>query len=328
MHHTVVSTPLRVSLLGGGADFAEFTKIRPRYVFGMGINKFIHFNAYPMPEVIPSRHRFQYSQTEEFSTLAGIKHPVIRAVLSENPPSTYINVAIASDLPGGSGLGSSSTFTCGLLHLIRHLNGQPHHPNLLAAHTIRLEQEVLKEAVGIQDQIYAALGNVQLIKLNQHSFSQVSIPNHFEEIIKRLFDESFLVFTNFLRSSSNTQKSFDVEKKKESVEQISEIADYFVDELYKTSDPWSLLAECVNESWKLKAQYCLSKDFYSINQIVEEALGNGALFAKLLGAGNGGFVFCSVPNDRQDQFLKCFEDRKVIKIKPSDYGSQAYILKQ
>ena len=328
MKHTVVATPLRVSLLGGGADFPELIKLRPRNVFGMAINKYIHFNAYPMPEVVPSRHRFQYSQTEEFSNIDDIKHPVIRAVLSELAPKNYINVAIASDLPGGSGLGSSSTFTCGLLHLIRHLNAYPHHPNLLAAHTIRLEQDVLKEVVGVQDQIYAALGNVQLIRLYETNFSQISISNNFEEIINRLYNESFLIFTDSLRSSSETQKSFDSGKKLESINKISEIADYFADNVCDAKYVWELLAECVNESWKEKSKYCISDDFIFINELVSEALANGALFAKLLGAGNGGFVFCSVPKDKQKDFLCYFKNKKVIQIKPSNYGSQAYEVRE
>ena len=117
-NHLIVKTPLRVSLLGGGADFNKYIKSRSRFLLGMGINYYIHMNSYPMPGIFQSKSRFQYSITEEFEDKNDIKHPVIRNVIKKYDLKKNINVSIASDMPSGCGLGSSSAFTCGLINLI------------------------------------------------------------------------------------------------------------------------------------------------------------------------------------------------------------------
>ena len=320
--HLSISTPLRVSLLGGGADFSHYISKKARYIFGMAINKYIHFNAYKMPEVVPKTHRFQYSKTEEFSDLNCILHPVIKAVLNYEKPTKFLNVAIASDLPGGSGLGSSSAFTCGLIHLVREVNQHSHNPNLLAYRTIEIEQKILKENVGIQDQLFAALGNVQLFRLLPSHYEQIALGVNLEILFNELECTSFLVFTNLLRSSHKVQEHTSSNFINNNyIEQISNISEVFYDKLFSTNSPIELLAECVNDSWEIKSKFSLGQHFDYINDIIDKTRKGGSRFSKLLGAGHGGFIYCSVPVAKQDNFFKKLEDYIIIKVKPSPYGS-------
>ena len=322
-NHIVVKTPLRVSLLGGGADFKAFIKEKPRYVLGMGINYYIHMNAYLMPGIFQSKNRFQYSQTEEFEDPKDIKHPVIRNVILKYGLSKNINASIASDMPSGCGLGSSSAFTCGMVNLINSFNGEMLSSEELAYETIHIEQNILKENVGIQDQILCSLGGINLIKLTSESFNTIISREINFLLHEKLKKRSFLVFTGITRESSKSQDKSDLNPNKENLTNlISEIAENFAKNYSKENDIWSFLKECVKESWKLKKQFALNKNKSDILELSEKCLESGAEFIKLLGAGDGGFIFCSVPENKQEKFIKMFDKNTVFKIKPSLFGSQ------
>lgn len=322
-NHIIVKTPLRVSLLGGGADFKEYIQKKPRFVLGMGINYYIHMNAYLMPGIFQSKSRFQYSQTEEFEDPNDIKHPVIRNIIKNYGLCKNINASIASDMPSGCGLGSSSAFTCGMINLINFFNGKSLSPEELAYETINLEQNILKENVGIQDQILCSLGGINLVKLTPRSFNTIISKEVNIVLQEKLKNRSFLVFTGITRKSSKSQDKSDLNPNKENLtNSISEIAYNFAENYSKENDIWSFLKECVIESWKLKKQFALNNNKSEILTISEKCLEKGAEFVKLLGAGDGGFIYCSVPEDKQESFTKMFAKNTVFKIEPSLSGSQ------
>ena len=321
--HLIVKTPLRVSLLGGGADFKKYIEKKPRFVLGMGINYYIHLNAYSMPGIFQSKSRFQYSKTEEFDDPKYIEHPVIRNVIIKYGLTKNINASIASDMPSGCGLGSSSAFTCGMINLINTHNGNMLTSEELAYETINLEQNILKENVGIQDQILCSLGGIKLIKLSNSNFETIISQKINILLNKMLKNRSFLVYTKITRESSECQSKSDLNPNKESlVNSISDIADEFANNYSKTIDIWSLLKECVIETWNLKKKFALNKNRNEILKISEKCLETGAEFIKLLGAGDGGFIYCSVPEEKQEKFINSFDKNTVFKIEPSLYGSQ------
>ena len=320
--HLICKTPLRVSLLGGGADFYKYIKRKPRYVFGMGINYSIHMNAYQMPGIIPKKSRFQYSKTEEFESFSNIEHPVIKAVMNKYGIRQGINVSIASDMPSGCGLGSSSAFTCGLINLINTFNYKAILNSELAYETIDIEQRILKENVGIQDQILCSLGGIRLLKLEENGFSHIFKSDLYNKIYEKLQKRSFLVYTNISRSSSEIQEEVDKDPDKEkSIESISEIAEYFVNNHPQYDDPWPFFSECIRKSWELKSRFVLSRNKKEIENLIQRSKDNGAEFIKLLGAGGGGFIFCSVPEEYQETFINSFKANTVFKIEPSINGS-------
>ena len=320
--HLICNTPLRVSLLGGGADFYKYIKKKPRYVFGMGINYSIHMNAYQMPGIIPKKSRFQYSKTEEFDKISEIEHPVIKAIMNKYGIRQGINVSIASDMPSGCGLGSSSAFTCGLINLINTFNYKTILNSELAYEAIDVEQRILKENVGIQDQILCALGGLRLLKLEENGFNHIFRNELYNKIYEKLKTRSFLVYTNISRSSSQIQEELDKDINKEkSIESISEISEYFVDQHSHHDDPWPLFSQCVRESWEIKRKFAITRNKLEIENIIDKSKESGAEFIKLLGAGGGGFIFCSVPEDKQEKFMNSFEENTVFKIEPSINGS-------
>ena len=158
-----------------------------------------------MPGIITNKSRFQQSKIEEFEFTSEIDHPVIKAVIEKYGLNQGINVSIASDMPSGCGLGSSSSFTCGLINLITKFNNNPIPNNELAFHAIEMEQKILKENVGIQDQILCSLGGIRLLKLEEDGFLNIFNSNLYNKLFDRLNRSSFLVYTNIQRSSSEIQ---------------------------------------------------------------------------------------------------------------------------
>ena len=288
----------------------------------MGINYSIHMNAYKMPGIIPKKSRFQYSKTEEFDQISEIEHPVIKAIMIKYGIRQGINVSIASDMPSGCGLGSSSAFTCGLINLINTFNYKKILNSELAYEAIDVEQRILKENVGIQDQILCALGGLRLLKLEENGFNHIFRNELYNKIYEKLKTRSFLVYTNISRSSSQIQEELDKNINKEKlIESISEISEYFVDQHIHHDDPWPLLSQCVRESWEIKRKLAITRNKLEIDNIIDKSQESGAEFIKLLGAGGGGFIFCSVPEDKQEKFMNSFEENTVFKIEPSINGS-------
>lgn len=163
-------TPLRVSFLGGGTDYPSYFRKSPGAVLGGTINKFIYIQALPLMPFSEQRYRVTYRTTESVDRLEDIQHPVIRESLRYYGWDSPLNIATMSDVPGGTGLGSSSAFTVGFINLLHKMRGIELTRYELARHAINMEQVILKETVGIQDQIHAAFGGLARYEFDADSF--------------------------------------------------------------------------------------------------------------------------------------------------------------
>lgn len=193
--------PLRISFFGGGTDYPDHYNRRPGAVLGSSINMYIHIVSLPMASFTVSRYHITYRIVEDVNEVEEIQHPVIRAVLSELAYPTPLNLAVLSDVPGGTGLGSSSAFTVGFLNLIYRLQGiQPTRYDL-AKEAIRIEHSVLRETVGVQDQLHAAFGGLSRYSFYKNDFSITPI-RITTECRDALNASMILVFTGFARHAS------------------------------------------------------------------------------------------------------------------------------
>lgn len=322
--HYSSSSPLRVSFLGGGSDFKNMIEIKDRIIFGMAINYFININAYKMPGLYPERTRIQYSKVEEVDKIEDIEHNAIREILKFKKIKG-INISIASDMPSGSGLGSSSSFTCGMLNILARTKGQSYTSMELANDAIHIEQEILKENVGIQDQILCATGGLKLIKLHKNGYSDISYLLNYKDLLASINKSSFLIFTGKLRQSSIVQKDIEsIPEKNKIVESISEISDFFYQESSKTKDQFGLLKNCLKETWENKKVISRMNDNNEFLNLIDKITNLGCSHFKLLGAGGGGFIYCLVDSNIREKFVNSFSINQIFQINASSNGSISY----
>lgn len=303
MFHTS-RTPLRVSLFGGGSDYPEWYRRRPGAVLGFTIDKYIYISALRLTAFVDYRYRLTYSRLEVGNDIAEIQHPVVRAVLTRESFSSPMDYSIQSDLPANAGLGSSSAFTVGFVSLISALKGISRTKLELAELAIDMEQNVLRERVGIQDQLHAAFGG-----LNHFTFEgdQFGIdPVHVSGAdLDRLADWLVLVYTGVKRHASEvlqTQIANTVQRKvDDELETMVELVGegHRVFETTHGDDLPVELARLLEESWRLKKRLSPNVSTPEIDDLYERCRRVGALAGKLCGAGSGGFLLMVVPPDRR-----------------------------
>jgi len=167
-------TPFRISFFGGGTDYPAWYREYGGAVVGTTINKYCYISFRRLPPFFEHRHRVVYSKIELPQTIEEIEHPAVRNVLREHEVSDGVEIQHYGDLPAKSGLGSSSSFTVGLLNALRAHKGLVSSPEWLAKEAIRMEQDVIREAVGSQDQISAAYGGTNFITFHTSGNFDVS----------------------------------------------------------------------------------------------------------------------------------------------------------
>jgi len=294
-------TPFRISFFGGGTDYPKWYRQHGGSVLGCTINKYCYLTVRELPPFFEHKHRIVYSKVENVKTIAEIEHPAVRAVLSEFAVTTGLEIHHDGDLPARSGLGSSSSFTVGLLHALNALRGQIASKATLAHEAIRIEQDVIQENVGSQDQIWAAYGGLNRIDFHTDGAFDVQplvIPS---ERRRALQDHLFLVFTGFSRYASEiaAAKIANLDQRTNHLKAMQAMVDQAASILASPTTPIDEFGALLHESWKLKRGLSNSVSNSSIDEIYEAGRSAGALGGKLLGAGGGGFMLFFVrPHDR------------------------------
>ena len=172
----ITRTPFRISFFGGGTDLPSWLENNDGHVISTTINKYCYINLRILPKIFDYNYRLRYYKTEETLNIDEIKHNSIRACLKHLKLSNKkIEIVHNADLPAASGLGSSSSFTVGLINTINNLLNIKTKKNFLAKKAIYIEQKILRESVGIQDQISTSYGGFNYIKLNKKDFKVIKI---------------------------------------------------------------------------------------------------------------------------------------------------------
>jgi D-glycero-alpha-D-manno-heptose-7-phosphate kinase len=306
----ICRTPLRVSFFGGGTDFPQFFSKHHGAVLGTAINKSIYHTVSHRPSwLFTEKIRFAYRKVELARSLEDIEHKPFREVLRFCGVEQDIEVNLASDLPSFSGLGSSSSFTVGLIKALHAYQGRHIGQDDLARSAIHVERNVLQEAVGLQDQIFAAYGGLNVIRFRGDSdFMVERVPIH-QDRLKEL-DQSLLLFYTGL-----TRKAQEVEQAK--IDNLGRIQDnlrnmlHLVDKAYDAltgNHSLSVFGELLHQTWMEKRQLAIGVTGTEIDRLYELGIRAGALGGKLLGAGGGGFMLFFVPIDRQPQVRAALRD--------------------
>jgi D-glycero-alpha-D-manno-heptose-7-phosphate kinase len=293
----ITRTPFRVSLFGGGTDYPAWYLEHGGAVIGTTIDKYCYLSVRHLPPFFDHKHRIVYSKIETVNAVNDIVHPAVRAVMTECPVDGGIEVHHFSDLPARSGLGSSSAFTVGLINALRGLNGKISSAQQLGLEAIRIEQNVIGEKVGSQDQIWAAYGGTNFIEFNQNGMINVS------RLIMRpgnhslLNDHILLFFTGFTRIAETiaVKKIENVNSKKAQLMTLQQMAFEARTILQSKSPEFTNIGLLLHDAWKLKRELADGVSNSMIDNIYDTGIKAGALGGKLLGAGGGGFMMFFAP---------------------------------
>jgi D-glycero-alpha-D-manno-heptose-7-phosphate kinase len=298
----ITRTPLRISFFGGGTDYPVWYQQHDGAVLSTTIDKCCYITCRYLPPFFDYHSRISYSRVENVNRNNAIEHPSVRACLQFMGIEEGVEVHHIADLPARTGLGTSSAFTVGLLLGLYALKGQMRDKRSLASDAIYVEQELLKEAVGAQDQVAAAFGGFNRIDFKSDGAIEakpiIVSPAKLQELERHLA----LYFTGFSRTASEiAQEQVKVTGQKErelsAMLQLVDEAENVIRNSGRSLDEFGRL---LHESWKIKRSLTHKITNASIDEIYAAGLGAGALGGKLLGAGGGGFMLFFVPPDRRE----------------------------
>jgi len=297
----VSRTPFRISFFGGGTDYPDWYRNHGGAVLGTTINKYCYLSLRRLPPFFKHRHRIVYSQVECVETLEQIEHPSVRAVFTSQRVETGLELHHDGDLPARSGLGSSSSFTLGLIHALRALDGKMSSPGFLAREAIRIEQQIIGEAVGSQDQIWAAFGGTNVITINQDDSFVVRPLIISKERREEFQSHLMLFFTGISRTASVVaiEKIANLQHRRAELEAIRTMVDEGADILGNPARPLTEFGTLLHDSWMIKRSLADNISTPLIDDIYHAARSAGALGGKVLGAGGGGFIMLFAEPERQ-----------------------------
>src|SRR5688572_18265214 len=318
-------TPFRISFFGGGTDYPDWFRERGGAVLATTIDKYCYISVRVLPPFFAHRYRLVYSVVENVASVADIQHPAVRAVLQTNGfQKVGLEIHHDGDLPARSGLGSSSSFTVGLINALEALEGRLISKEELARDAIHIEQCVLKEPVGSQDQISAAFGGFNRIEfLRDGSFDLRPIilpPERNAELQSHLM----LFFSGISRFSSDVARTKieNLQKRAGELTAMQMMVDQAISILRDPRAPIEQFGRMLHESWMLKRSLSDRVSTDVIDNIYETARRAGAIGGKVLGAGGGGFVLFFVPPDRQACVKDALKDLINVPFKFENSGSR------
>lgn len=306
----ITRTPFRISLFGGGTDYTAWFREHGGAVIGMAIDKYCYITVRHLPPFFEHRSRIVYSQVELVKEIAEIKHPAVRGILSDMGIDEGLEIHHDADLPARAGLGSSSSFTVGMINALHALNNRMISKERLAREAIRIEQDVLKENVGSQDQLWAAYGGFNRITFHPDgafTVTPVILPNGRRE---ELNQSLMLFFTGFSRYATDFADSQikNIGNRTRQLHTMQGMVDTASEILLNPSIPMRELGKLLHEGWCLKRELADNVSNRQIDEIYEAGREAGAIGGKLLGAGGGGFMVFIVEPDKRQQVRERLKD--------------------
>ncbi len=320
-------TPFRVSLFGGGTDLPQWYNRHGGAVIGGAIDKYCYISLRALPPFFAHKHRIVYSNIEQVREIEEIKHPSVRACLSEMGIESGLEIHHDGDLPARSGLGSSSSFTVGLLNALHAYRGHMASKQELAEEAIRIEQEVIGENVGSQDQIWAAYGGLNRIDFQPDGAIDVT-PLIIDRDRRDALQSHFvLYFTGLSRFASTIEgeKIANLDKRETQLHALRGMVDEAAAMLNDPSRDLCDLGRLLHEGWMLKRELSANVSNGAIDELYQAALSAGALGGKLLGAGGGGFLLLFIPPDRQAAVRERLKDFIAVAFRFDSGGSKIVV---
>ena len=323
----ITRTPFRISFFGGGTDYPTWYGENGGAVLATTIDKYCYISCRRLPQFFEHKHRIVYSVIEDVRKISEIQHPAVRAVLGWAGIEEGLEIHHDGDLPARSGLGSSSSFTVGLVHALHALNGRMISKKDLASEVIHIEQNIIGENVGSQDQVSAAFGGFNRIDFHRNDTFDVSpiiLPQNRHE---ELHSHFMLCFTGFSRIASDIAKSKIENLKNRTVEisRMREMVDEAIGILNNSNTPIEEFGKLLDLSWKYKRSLSEQVSTTQIDDIYDEAQRAGAIGGKILGAGGGGFMLLFAKPEKQAAIRERLKNLVHVPFNFEDSGSRVVL---
>lgn len=293
----ITRTPFRISFFGGGTDYPGWYRENGGTVLSTTINRYCHISCRYLPPFFTYKYLLRYFLREEVQEIVDIKHPSVRECLRFMGIDRGVEMVHTGDVPAQSGIGSSSAFTVGLLNSLHALTGRMITKRQLAMQAIHVEQDILKENVGSQDQIAAAFGGFNKIELGGDREFFVYPITISQEKLDYLQDCLMFFFTSVVRNASDIagEQIKKIGEKKKELEAMTEMTNEAVNVLNGNIDNFNDFGRLLHETWQIKRRLTNLVSTSAIDEIYDTAYRAGAVGGKLCGAGGGGFVMFFVP---------------------------------
>lgn len=319
----IVRTPFRISFFGGGTDFLHWYKENSGAVLSTTIDKFCYLSCRRLPPFFQYKHRIVYSKEEAVDEIDEICHPAAREVFRFMNVTDGVEIHHDGDLPARTGLGSSSAFTVGLLHALHALKGKMITKKRLALEAIHIEQDMIKENVGSQDQVAVAFGGLNKITFSGDHEIEVTPITIRQTRLSDFQSRLMLFFTGFTRNASEIEgeKMKQISNKKKELSILHSLVGEAIDILNGDAD-LADFGKLLHESWMLKKSLSDKVSNEHIDNIYETALKNGAIGGKILGAGGGGFMLFFVKPDARDKLREALRHLLHVPFRFDTTGSQ------
>ena len=320
----ISKTPYRISFFGGGTDFPVWSNIHGGQVLSSTIDKYCYLSCRYLPSYFDHKFRFVHSKIENVKKISDIQHPAARAVLQELKITDGLEIHHDGDLPAHSGLGSSSSFTVGLLNVIYNLLGQRITKKKLALEAMRIEHDVIKEIVGCQDQIAVSHGGLNTIKFLKNGGFKVE-----PIIISKSRYESFqshlmLFFTGISRISSEIAIDMinNISSKAKELSLIEAFVNKGIHILTNENLDIIEFGILLDQAWQIKKTLSNKVSNPRIDSIYKKAIQAGAIGGKVLGAGGGGFIMFFAEPNKQESIKKALSSLIYVPVNFEKEGSK------
>ena len=323
----ITRTPFRISFFGGGTDYPAWFNAHGGEVLSTTIDKYCYITCRHLPPFFEHKHRIVYSAIENVRHWDEIKHPAVRAILGWSGCTKGLEIHHDGDLPARSGLGSSSSFTVGLVHALAALKGSYVSKGQLARDAIHIEQDVIRENVGSQDQIAAAYGGFNRIEFQRNGSFQVSPVIVRKQRMKELQKHLMLCFTGFSRIASEVAQSkiANFNQREAELTRMQQMVDEAVQILHSSTRPIDEFGDLLHQSWLCKKALSDKVSTSEIDQLYQTALDAGAGGGKILGAGGGGFLLLFVKPELQARVREALKSLIHVPFNFDDSGSRVVL---
>lgn len=319
----ICRTPYRISFFGGGTDYPAWYRAHGGAVLATSIDKYCYLTCRYLPPFFEHRIRLVYRKIETCTTLDEIQHPSVREGMRLLKIDRGIELHHDGDLPARSGMGSSSAFTVGLLHALHALQGELVTKAQLVRESLYLEQDVLKETVGSQDQVLAAHGGLRHVKF--HPNGEIACdplvlpPSRIQELHSHLM----LFYTGIARTAADVARSYaiDLEARRRQLRIMKELVEESIDILASGTNIGAF-GDLLHEAWQAKRSLSTQVSNSEVDGLYSAAREAGALGGKLTGAGGGGFLLLFVEPDRQPQVRAALQGLIEVPFQFESAGSQ------
>ena len=320
-------TPFRISFFGGGTDYPVWYRENGGAVLSTTIDKYCYISCRHLPPFFEHKYRVSYSRIDMVREIEEIGHPAVKEVFKFMNIEEGVEVHHDGDLPARTGLGSSSAFTVGLIHSLYALKEKMVTKEQLVKDAIYVEQELIKENVGSQDQVATAYGGFNRISFLHDNSIDVRPLIMSSERQNKLQNNLMLCFTGFSRYASDIAKEQlkRTQEKKKELSKMHQMVDEAISILNSDSTNIEEFGKLLHESWKLKRSLTDKISNSKVDEIYDTAYSSGASGGKLLGAGGGGFMIIFARPEIQQKIKEKLNDLLIVPFQFETMGSQIIV---